>query len=68
MYTTILVSTEGLLAEFKLLASLGLLSTLKDVIQHGAQDIRRPVLQAIRLSLSNDSKYSNVTQDAFEFS
>ena len=57
MYTTILADTDELPAEFKMLASLGSLSTLQDLIQHGARNIQKPVLQAIRLSLSNNSKH-----------
>jgi hypothetical protein len=65
VYTTVLASTDELLAEFKMLASLGLLSTLEEVLESGARNIQKDVLRAIRLSLSNDSKRGSFARDTF---
>jgi hypothetical protein len=68
VYTTVLASTDALLAEFKMLASLGLLSTLEEVLESGARNIQKDVLRAIRLSLSNDSKRGSFARDVFDLS
>ena len=68
VYTMILASTDELLAEFKMLAGLGLLSTLEDVLQQGARNIQKDVLQAIRSSLSNNGKRGSFARDIFDVS
>ena len=68
IYTTILASTDELLDEFKLLASLGLLSTLQDVLQSRAGNIQRDVLRAIGSSLSNNSRRGSFARDIFDLS
>jgi hypothetical protein len=67
-YTMMLASTDELLAEFKMLAGLGLLSTLEEVLQHGARNIQKDVLRAIRSSFSNNSKLGSFARDIFDLS
>ena len=64
----ILASTDELLAEFKMLAGLGLWSTLEEVLQHGAKNIQKDVLRAIRSSLSNNSKRGSFARGIFDLS
>ena len=68
VHKTISASTDELLDEFKMLASLGLLSTLEDVLQPGARNIQKDVLRAIRSSLSVNSKRGSFAWDVFDLS
>ena len=62
----ILASTDELLAEFKMLASLDLLSKLEKVLQHEAGNIQNEVSREIGSLFSDTSKRGSFVQDIFD--
>ena len=71
----ILASTDELLVEFKMLASLNLLSTLENVLQHEDRNIQKEVSREIGSFFSSTmrrgsftSKRRSFAQDIFDLS